>query len=364
MKIICDRQLFNNAIIGVSKAVSVKTSMPILESILIKAYNNIVTFIGYDLEIGITTNIEALVLEEGEVVISSKLLCEIIRKLDSDEITINCDENMHITITGGITNFNLISLEPEEFTEMPKIISEHSFTIDANTLKNMISSTIFAVSQNDSKPALTGLFFEMENSKLTLVGLDGFRLAITSKNISNINDIKIIIPQKTMQELSNLITEETETIEINANRKFIIFKLNNYTITSRLIEGEYLNYKKVIPTAYTTKVTVNTKEFIRSLERTAIVINDRLKQPVKISFLDNIFVECNTTLGKIHDEIDADIQGNEIEIGFNNKFLLDALKNANTEEVILEISGTLQPMKILPLENDEFLYLVLPVRIK
>ena len=201
---------------------------------------------------------------------------------------------------------------------------------------------------------------------MTVVALDGYRLAIVERPIKAVKDIRIIVPSKTMNEVSHLLAnDDEELVHICANRRYVVFMAAGYTIMSRLIEGEFLNYHNVIPDGSRTRVTLDTKEFIETIERASLIITERLKNPLRISFTaGKVVVRCQTNLGRVVDEFNAQCEGDDVEIGFNNRYLLDALRNARTEQVRLEISGPLSPVKVLPAEGSDFLYLVLPVRFK
>lgn len=212
------------------------------------------------------------------------------------------------------------------------------------------------------KPAHTGELFEIEPDKMTIVALDGYRLAIVERPVTAVKDIRIIVPSKTMTEVSHLLpNDDEEPVHICANRRYVVFMTAGYTIMSRLIEGEFLNYHNVIPAGSRTRVTIDTKEFIETIERASLIITERLKNPLRITFTEGkVVVRCQTNLGRVVDEFNAECEGDEVEIGFNNRYLLDALRNARTEKVRMEISGPLSPVKVLPVEGNDFLYLVLP----
>jgi DNA polymerase III, beta subunit len=364
MHIICDKLTLLEAINGVSKAVTHRSNVPVLEGILFKIANNTVSLTGYDLEMGITTTISCTVQQEGDIVISAKLLGDITRKMEGETVEIISDENLLVTVKSGITEFNIVGMPAVDFPELPSPGADQLITIEAAILKQMIDSTLYAVSVDDKKPAHTGELIDIKEGKITLVALDGYRLAICEREVKAEQEISIIVPQKTMSEISRLIGDSTDMVEIFANRRYIICNIASYTILSRLIEGEFLDYTKVVPEGFTTKVKVKTKDFINSVERASLIIIERLRSPLRINFDEKVTVKCQTTLGKVSDEFSAEIEGDEIEIGFNNRYLLDALKYANREEVIIELSGPLSPVKVLPVEGSDFLFLVLPVRFK
>ena len=239
-------------------------------------------------------------------------------------------------------------------------------TVKCGMLREMIEKTIYAVSQDDKKPAHTGELFVIEPGSLTIVALDGYRLAIIQRDVECTRDIRIIIPAKTLQELLKIMGGADDDVKIDANRRYVVFTSNGYTIMSRLIEGDFLNYESVIPKDRKTRVTVECKNFIDTIERASLIITDRLKNPLRISFTENkITVRCHTPLGKVVDEFaPVSMEGDAVEIGFNNRYLLDALRFSKCEKMVLEINGPLSPVKLLPEDGKDFIYLVLPVRFK
>ena len=341
MNIICDKTLLSAAIDGVSKAVTLRSTIPVLEGILLKAEGFQLTLTGYDLEMGIVTTIEANVKEPGEIVLNAKLLSSMISRMPAGQITIQSADNGKTTIQSGVAQFEIQSMAATDFPELPNTGAEETLTIP------------------------TGELFEIEPDKLTIVALDGYRLAIVERPVTAVKDIRIIVPSKTMTEVSHLLpNDDEELVHICANRRYVVFMTAGYTIMSRLIEGEFLNYHNVIPSGSRTRVTLDTKEF-ETIERASLIITERLKNPLRISFTNGkVVVRCQTNLGRVVDEFRAECEGEEVEIGFNNRYLLDALRNARTEQVKMEISGPLSPVKVLPAEGNDFLYLVLPVRFK
>ena len=363
MNIICDKTLLSAAIDGVSKAVTLRSTIPVLEGILLKAEGFQLTLTGYDLEMGIVTTIEANVKEPGEIVLNAKLLSSMVSRMPSGQITIQSAENGKTTIQSGVAQFEIQSMSATDFPELPNTGAEETLNISTGVL---IDRTLYAVSQDEKKPAHTGELFEILPDKLTVVALDGYRLAIVERPVKAVKDIRIIVPSKTMNEVSHLLAnDDEEAVHICANRRYVVFMTAGYTIMSRLIEGEFLNYHNVIPDGSRTRVTLDTKEFIETIERASLIITERLKNPLRISFTEGkVVVRCQTNLGRVVDEFNAKCEGDDVEIGFNNRYLLDALRNARTEQVRLEISGPLSPVKVLPAEGNDFLYLVLPVRFK
>lgn len=366
MNIVCDKALLSSAIDGVSKAVTLRSSIPALEGILLKAEGFQLTLTGYDLEMGITTTIEANVRQAGEIVLSAKLLGDMVRRLPSGEVSIYTNESGNATIKGGVAEFDILAMSASDYPDLPTPGADHTLTIKADMLRGMIEKTLYAVSQDDKKPAHTGELFAIEEDKLTVVALDGYRLAIVERPVQAEKHIRIIIPSKTLTEVNKLLGDDEDDVRISANRRFVVFNSGNYTILSRLIEGEFLNYANVIPNGCKTRVVLETRDFIDTIERASLIITERLKNPLRILFdaSGKVTVRCQTNLGKVVDEFSAQVEGDPVEIGFNNRYLLDALRNARCEKVVLELSGPLSPVKILPEEGEDFIYLVLPVRFK
>lgn len=366
MNIVCDKALLSSAIDGVSKAVTLRSSIPALEGILLKAEGFQLTLTGYDLEMGITTTIEANVRQAGEIVLSAKLLGDMVRRLPSGEVSIYTNESGNATIKGGVAEFDILAMSASDYPDLPTPGADHTLTIKAGILRGMIEKTLYAVSQDDKKPAHTGELFAIEEDKLTVVALDGYRLAIVERPVQAEKHIRIIIPAKTLTEVNKLLGDDEDDVRISANRRFVVFNSGNYTILSRLIEGEFLNYANVIPNGCKTRVVLETRDFIDTIERASLIITERLKNPLRILFdaSGKVTVRCQTNLGKVVDEFSAQVEGDPVEIGFNNRYLLDALRNARCEKVVLELSGPLSPVKILPEEGEDFIYLVLPVRFK
>lgn len=366
MNIVCDKSLLCAALDGVSKAVTTRSSIPVLEGVLLKAEGFQLTLTGYDLEMGITTTIEANVREPGEIVLNAKLLSDMARRMPAGEISIVVGDTGNTTIQGGVAQFEIQSMLASDYPDLPNTGAERTLTIKTGVLRDMIERTLYAVSQDDKKPAHTGELFEIEPDRLTIVALDGYRLAIVDRPVTANKDIRIIVPAKTMTEVNRLLASDDDAdVHICANRRFVVFMTAGYTIMSRLIEGEFLNYRNVIPEGWRTRVTLDTRDFIDTIERASLIITERLKNPLRVSFTERrVTVRCQTNLGKVVDEFDARAEGEDVEIGFNNRYLLDALRNARAEKVVLEISGPLSPVKVLPENGSDFTYLVLPVRFK
>ena len=363
MRFTCEKALLQAAISTTSRAVSPKSSIPALEGILVEAGSQL-RLTGYNLETGIRAVVPADVAEEGTLVLSARLFGEIIRKLPDDMVSFR-SENYMVHIQCGMSQFHILGTDPEEFPELPSVDHQNAMTISQAKLKAMIGQTLFAVSDNESRPIHTGSLFEVEGESLTVVSVDGYRLAVRREPVDFSEDLSFVVPGKTLSELLKLIKDSEEPVEISAGRRHILFKIDNYTVISSLLEGEFLNYKAAIPPESQTEVVLKTREAIDSVERVSLLITDRLKSPIRCLFDNNeVKLNCTTSMGRASDQLDVEMTGQSVEIGFNNRYLLEALRNTECDEVKVQLGGPLSPMKVVPKEGDSFLFLVLPVRLK
>lgn len=368
MRVICDTLKLSEACQIVQRAVSTKTSIPAIEGIYMKALGDELILTGYDLEIGINTSISARVEEPGSVVLNAKTLCDILRYIPGEKVYIEKeDERLKYKIKSGETEYSIMGISADEFPELPTVEEGFPIVVGQSELKDMVRQTIFAVAVNDmGKIVHTGIKFEITQGNIRLIALDGFRLAIRNEPTDySGEDVSFIVPAKTLSEVTKIIDDEDSTVSISVGRRHIIFEIGSYSVISRLLEGDFLNYRTAIPLSCTTKVTVPTKELIDCIERTSLIITDKIKSPVKCTFENNsIKVSSTTSIGTAHDKISAEIEGKDIEIGFNNRFILDALKVSGIEKVKIELNGPTSPIIINDPDSEKFLFLVLPVRLK
>ncbi len=366
MKILCSQSVLNDTLNIVSKAVASHSSMAVLEGILIKASQNKVDIIANDLEIGIESSFEADVREEGQVVINAKMFMNIIKNLSSDIVSIEVGDKFLTTIKSGNAKFEISGLNPSEFPELPIVDPDYSVSISKNMLKDMILRTVFAVYKKDDRPVLRGCLMEIEGHEIKMVALDGFRLAYRKYKIQEESrKRKLIIPEKALLELSKLLKDEDEKIVINSTAKHAVFIDDNYKLVTRLIEGEYMNYKALISNEMPYQIECPVSSLMSSVYRASlIVINDITKCPVKIHIGgNNINVSCETSIGFVDDNIEVSTSDEDIVMGFNSTFILEALRACDEEKVILKIKGSKEPLIIAPVQGDDFVYLVLPVKI-
>ncbi|MCI1981811.1 MAG: DNA polymerase III subunit beta [Oscillospiraceae bacterium] len=365
MKFLCSRQKLNEAVLNVQRTVSSKSSIPALEGILLTAEEDHIRLCGYDLEIGMTTEIPATVQEPGSIVMSAKLFGDIIRRFPDDNVRFQSDDKLVSTIESGESKFSIAGIPAQEYPELPSVGEGKSMQIPASVLKSMIRQTLFAVAQNDAKPIHTGTLFELSEGKIRMVSVDGYRMAIREEAVANTEKNRFVVPGKTLTELLKLLGDGDDDVEIVAGMRHILFRTGGYTVISRLLEGEFLDYRAALPKENKMEARISTQEFTASLERVSLLITERLRSPVRCRFgEDGIRLSCSTAMGRANDRVAAKVQGGELEIGFNSRYLLDALHNAECDEVRVLLNGPLSPMEILPCEGNSFLFLVLPVRLK
>ncbi len=364
MKIICDSAAFSKACMNVQRTVSSKSTIPSLEGILIKAMGESVNLTGYDLEVGTDTYLSADVLENGSIVLNARHLCDILRMVPDDTVSIETDDRNICKIKSGETEYSLIGIAADEYPDIPSVQTGFPIVINQALLKDMIKKTIFSVSTSERNPVHSGVKFEISQGKIVLVAVDGARLAIRREDIDySGEDVSFVVPAKTLGEVMKLGDDDKEVYSISVGKRHISFEVGEYRIISRLLEGNFIDYKAAIPLSAATTVFADTRRLIECIERTSLIITDR-SSPVRC-IIENgtIKFSCVTTIGTANDKMPANIEGANIEIGFNNKFVLDALKACDSEEVKLNLNSSNQPIIVIPTEGEKFLYLILPVRI-
>lgn len=366
MKIKCNTEELSTACQNVQRAASTKTAIPAIEGILMRAENGKLILTGYDLEMGITTSISASVEEEGELVLNAHMFSETLRKLPDTVVSIFSDSRQIASIICGEFESTLIGISAEEYPELPSVSGGYPITVSQEILKDMIRKTIFSAAIKDSKIVHTGIKFEVEENHLRLIAVDGVRLAIRNEAINYSGDsLSFVVPAKTLSEVVKLMNNDDGEVSLSVGKRHIIFNVDGYEIISRLLDGEFLNYKAAIPSTTKTVINVNTRSLIDSIDRTSLIITDKIKSPVKCVFEDNLIkMSSITSLGTANDKLPAHIEGDSCTIGFNNKYMLDALRVCDTDEIRVMLNGAVSPILIVPPEGDEFIFLILPVRLK
>ena len=370
MKIVCYKDKILKAINSVVKGVASKTTMPILEGILIQTNDNEIKLTTYDLEIGIEYVMECDVKEQGSTVVNAIMFSEIIRKLPDTVIYISINDKNLLEIECEGSLYKLATMNPEEFPELPKIEVENSIELEQGVLKNMIRKTIFAVSQEESRPIFTGCLFEIENNKLSLVCVDGFRLALRSMFLNKqSNDFKAVIPGKTLNEVNKIIADSFEVVKIGVAKNQALFEMDNCKVVTRILDGEFLNYKNVIPSNWETRVRVNKNQVQNSFERISLIsastVEKEKKYPVKVQVdIGKVIISCTNQTGDAKEELFVSTEGKNLEAGFNPKYFLDSLKVVEDEEVFVEFGTSISPCLIKSTENNDYTYMILPIRLK
>ena len=370
MKIICEKDKILKALNSVTKAVASKTTMPILEGILIQTNDNEVKLTTYDLEIGIEYIIECEVKEQGATVVNAIMFSEIIRKLPDTEIDIELNEKKLLVIECEGSLYKLATMNPTEFPELPQINIENSIEIEQNALKDMIRKTIFAVSTEENRPIFTGCLFEITNNKLNLVAVDGFRLAWKSRFLqTKINDFTAVIPGRTLNEINKIILDSFDTIKIGVAKNQALFEMENCKIVTRLLDGEFLNYSSVIPENWETRIRVNKDVIQNCFERISLIssssIEKEKKYPVKVMIdIGKVTISCTNQTGDAKEEIYVSTEGKNLEAGFNPKYFLDALRAIDDEEVFIDFGTSISPCIIRPVDEGDYIYMILPIRLK
>lgn len=366
MKFLCKQTELNEALTNVSRAVPQKSTISALEGIKIYLNKNSLELTGYDLELGIQTKIEVSSEDIGDCILNSRLFSEIIRKMPSETIEIEIDDNLTTTIKGENAEYKIQALPADEYPSIPDCDTGDNFTVSQAMLRNMINQTIFAVAVTDNRPILMGELFDIMDHNFNLVAIDGYRLAVRSEKIESDNHYNFVVKAKALSEISKLLKDdEKEQVTMHVSKKHIMFEIGSYTVISRLLEGEFHNYKGSIPTTHNTEIILNTRDLTDSLERCMLLINEKAKSPVRCIFKDGtVKLSCSTILGKLNDEIKVDHSGSSVEVGFNARYLLDALKATESDRVKLQLNGSTSPMKIVPLEGDAYVFLVLPTRMR
>lgn len=364
MKFVCTKNKLQEAISISQKAVTGKSPMPILQGIYISARDNQLTIVGSDIDLSIETKIEAEVEEDGNVVVDSKIFGEIIRKLPNSTVQVSTIDNNSIEIICEKSKFNLIHMDAEEFPNLPKINENIIFSLPQKTLKNMIKGTIFAIAQDETRPILTGILFEVNNEKLNLVALDGYRLALRSNAMENENTINAVIPGKTFSEVAKILSDDDINVNITFTPNHILFNLGETKIISRLLEGEFIKYNSIIPEEYNLQVTAKRTDLLNCIERASLMAKDGNTNLIKFDIKDDtLIITSNSQLGRVREELNIIVQGDELQIAFNSKYLIDVLKILEDDEIILEFSSSVSPCIIKNKENNSYTYLVLPVRL-
>ena len=366
MKFTCNKNILLNSIGIVSKAVSNTAALDILKGIKIDAEEKI-RLTGSDLDLSVESVFDADIREKGSIIIDARILGEIVRKLPDGDVEFVTADNNEIKISCANTKFNILYLSSEGYPEIKKVEKGDSIKIYSRDLKEIIKNTIFAISTSESRPVLTGSKFEIKKSNMKVISIDGSRLALRNQIIpeTGFEDMSFVVPGRVLNEMMKILKDDETIVEINIKNNSVMFSFDSFTVIARLLEGEFFDYKKAIPTNCTIKATIDIKKFTDMIERAAIIINyDDPKIPIILNIKDNLInVECISNKGNFDESINIDKQGNNLRIGIDSRLLLDALKSIDHEKAVFEFNTEISPCVIKPVEGDSFLYMVLPRRL-
>lgn len=363
MKIICNKSNLAKGVSTVYKAVPSKTTMPILECILVDATNDIIRLTANDMELGIQTDVEGEIIDRGMIAIDARIFSEIVRKLPDNEVIIETKENLQTTITCEKAKFDLSGKPGEEFSYLPIIEKDESIEISQFTLKEMIRQTIFSIADTESNKLMTGELFEIRNNVLRVISLDGHRISIRKMELKDeVGDKKLIVPGKTLIEVSKILSGEAESmVNISYTSNHIVFEFDNTVVVSRLIEGEYFKVDQMLSNDYETKVRINKKELLNSIDRATLLVKEGDKKPIIINIGEEVMeLKIKSQIGSMDEEIYINKEGKDLLIGFNPKFLIDALRVIDNEEVVLYLMNAKAPCFIKD-DEESYIYLILPV---
>ena len=366
MKFSCEKALLSAAVSVASRAVAAKSSIPAMEGILIEAGSQL-RLTGYNLETGIQATVPAEITQRGSLVLSARLFGEIVRKM-ADDVVVFSAEGYMVNIKCGLSEFNILGSDPEEFPELPTVDQQNALTLPQPTLRSMIGQTLFAVSDNESRPVHTGSLFDVEGDSLTVVSVDGYRLALRREAVAEkkgADAFSFVVPGSALSEVEKICSGE-EDVTVIQGARHILFQAGDILLVCRRLEGEFLPYKSAIPRNNTIVVQADSRTLLACLDRVSLIISEKLKSPLRCVFGDGMLsVSTKTGIGDAADQCPIQGDGNGLEIGFNNKYLMDAIKAAPADQLRLEFTSGVAPCVILPAEGEEnFIYMVLPVRLK
>lgn len=370
MKFSCEKALLQTAVTIAGRVVSAKSSIQALEGVLIETDSTGLCLSGYNLETGIITRIEAEVQEPGAIVLAARLFGEILRRMPDDVVNVSADSTCAVHIECGPTSFDIMGSSDEDFPELPGVDDGSAFTIAQGALRSMIGQVIFAVSDNESRPIHTGALFETDGEKLTMVAVDGYRLALRREKLIGqqaAGRLSFVVPGAALSEVEKICSDSDEEVEVTQGDRHVTFRIGPTLLVARRLEGEFLNYRQTIPQNNAIVLEAETADLQRSIDRASLIINEKLKSPLRCKFEDgSLSITSKTAIGAAFDRCAVAGNGKGLEIGFNNRFLMDAVKAAPAGRIRLELNTATSPCLLLPLdkEEDSFLYMVLPVRLR
>ena len=367
IKFSCEKVLLQSAISVAGRAVAPKSSIPALEGLLLHVAEQ-VTVSGYNMQTGIRTAVPAQVSAQGDIVLNARLFGDIIRRMPDDIVVFTADDKLTVHLSCGDSDFDISGISAADYPELPEVEDEYGMSIQQRTLRDMIDQTAFAVSTNEARPVHTGALFEIGDAGLTMVAVDGFRLAYRKEPLENLQGgaFSFVAPGSALNEVKNICGDTDDLAHVTLGKRHLLFEVGATQLICRRLEGEFLDYKRAIPRNNPISILAETKDLIRSIDRVSVVISDKLKSPVRCSFEhDKVYLSAKTGNGEAKDVCTVSGDGQGLEIGFNNRYLMEALRYAPADTVKIELNTGITPAIIVPANGeDNFLYMVLPVRLK
>ena len=362
----CNRQQLHSTITHVAKGVSPKSTIPELEKLKVRLWPGSLELTGYDLEFGIQSSIEVDSTDSGEFVIAPSLLRESVRRCSGESVTIRVEDNYVVHVLCEETQLQISAMSAAEYPALPQLNIDEGMQIEQAVLSSMIRQTHYAASLNESKPVLTGELFEVNGRTLTVAAIDGYRLAVRQEPISWEKDCHFVVPKRTLLEVAAMLHDDAEDLcTISADRRNVVFEFGGYIVFSRLLEGEFHNYRSSIPAGFETEIRMDTRELKRCLERCSLLISGKYNAPVRCTFGNGAMqIWCKTGIGEIKDKIPCQVDGPEVTIGFDNRFFLDAVNAADCDLLRIQLSGGNRVAKILPPEGESFIFLLMPIQLR
>lgn len=368
MKFSCEKVVLQNALSTAARAVATKSSIPALEGLLLNCSGDTLTVTGYNMQLGIRTSFACDVAQEGQLVLNARLFGDIVRRMPDDTVTLSSDEKLTVKVHCGDADFDIVGLPAEDFPELPEVEEKNVISLPEKTLRSMIQETSFAVSTNEARPVHMGSLFEIGGGELVVVSVDGFRLALRREKLegTGVGEFSFVAPGTALNEVEKVCEDIDELVKITLGDRHILFEVGETELICRRLEGEFLDYKNAIPRKNPIGIIVDTRTMMESLDRVSVVISEKLKSPVRCVFSQNkVTFSAKTASGDAKDVCKVDGDGKDLEIGFNNRYLSEALRYAPADTVRLELNSGISPAIIVPVDGDEsFLYMVLPVRLK
>lgn len=367
MRFTCEKNMLVQGLNIAGRTVAQKSSLSVIEGILCEATNG-VSLTGYNMETAITYTVEADVADGGKCILPARLFGDIIRRLPEGPVTVVVDDNYKVSIRSGYASFNISAEAAEDYPELPDVNTGRGVTIPQSALKELISGTIFAVSENQGRPIHTGVKFEVGADSVSAIAVDGFRLARRTYHptVPTEREMNFVVPASGLKEVEKILADGDETVTFTLGAKHILFEMGCATLICRLLEGDFLDWRKVVPTNCPIKLVAHVSDLASSMERVGLIVSEKYKSPVRCVFSDQVLqLRTNTTIGAAEDRCAIAGDGKELEIGFNVRYIADALRVIPSEEVVLELTNGLSPIVMTPAEDKyDFSYMVLPVRIK